>query len=207
VACQGAAAISLGGRFGLRKSALPETTKHYFMAALTYPDELIRTVMRTSKRIAMVGASDNPSRPSYIVFKYLKERGYEVFPVNPGRVGAQLLGVPFYGSLMDVPAPIDMVDIFRGAEAAPGIVAEALALPERPKVIWMQLSVISEEARALAEAEGLTVIMDRCPKIEYGRLSGEISWGGIASGQISAKRPRLAGSGFQKLKLDRSGDQ
>lgn len=173
------------------------------MSALTYPDDLIRSILRSAKRIAMVGASDNPSRPSYIVFKYLKERGYEVFPVNPGRVGATLLGVPFYGSLADIPPPIDMVDIFRGSEAAPGIVAEALALPERPGTIWMQLTVISDEARAMAEAEGLTVIMDRCPKIEYGRLSGEISWGGIASGQISAKRPRLAGSGFQKLALER----
>lgn len=173
------------------------------MSALTYPDALINTVLRESKRIAMVGASDNPARPSYIVFKYMRERGYEVFPVNPGRVGAELLGVPFYGSLQDVPGPIDMVDIFRGPEAAPGIVAEALALPQRPKVIWMQLTVISEQARAMAEAEGLTVIMDRCPKIEYGRLSGEISWGGIASGQISAKRARLAGNGFQKLSLDK----
>lgn len=168
-----------------------------------YPDDLIRDVLRESRRIAMVGASDNPARPSSIVFRYLKERGYEVFPVNPGRVGAEMLGVPFYSALADIPGDIDMVDIFRAPEAVPAIVTEALALPQRPKVIWMQLTVISEEARAMAEAEGLTVIMDRCPKIEYGRLSGEISWGGINSGQISAKRPRLAGTGFQKLSLDR----
>jgi uncharacterized protein len=169
----------------------------------SYPDDFIRTILRESRRIAMVGASDNPARPSYIVFKYLTERGYAVFPVNPGRVGAELLGVPFYGALKDIPGGVDMVDIFRAPEAAPAIVAEALALPVRPKVIWMQLSVISEEARAMAEAEGLSVIMDRCPKIEYGRLSGEIGWGGIDSGVISAKRPRLAGEGFQKLALER----
>lgn len=174
------------------------------MPSLTYPDEMIRSVLRSVKRIAMVGASDNAARPSYIVFKYLTERGYEVLPVNPGkRAGDTLLGVPFYPTLKDVPGPIDMVDIFRASEAAPGIVREALALPVLPKVIWMQLTVISQEACEMAQAAGLSVIMDRCPKIEYGRLSGEIGWGGINSGQISARRPRLAGTGFQKLALDK----
>lgn len=174
------------------------------MTSPTYSDDLIRSVLSATKRIAMVGASDNPARPSYIVFKYLTERGYEVLPVNPGkRAGDTLLGVPFYPTLAAVPGPVDMVDIFRASEAAPGIVREALALVPPPKVIWMQLSVISDEACEIAQGAGLTVIMDRCPKIEYGRLSGEIGWGGIASGQISAKRPRLAGTGFQKLSLDR----
>jgi uncharacterized protein len=168
-----------------------------------YPDSLMREILSQSRRIAMVGASDNPARPSYIVFKYLRERGYEVFPVNPARVGAVLHGVPFVGTLREIEGGVDMVDIFRAADAAPAIVAEALALPVRPSVIWMQLGVISEEAREMAEAEGLKVIMNRCPKIEYGRLSGEISWGGINSGQISSRRPQLAGSGFQKLLLNR----
>lgn len=168
-----------------------------------YPDELVRSILKTCKRIALVGASDNVSRPSYFVFKYLLERGYDVIPVNPGRVGQNLLGRPFLGSLAAIEGPIDMVEIFRNSEAALGVTEEALKLEPLPRVIWMQLGVRNDEAAALAEAKGVTVIMNRCPKIEYGRLSGEISWQGINSRILSAKRPSLSAKGFQKLTIDR----
>jgi predicted CoA-binding protein len=151
----------------------------------------------------MVGASDNPARPSYLVFKYLIERGYDVIPVNPGKAGQEFLGRRFVASLADIGRPVDMIDIFRAADAAPGIVAEALALSPAPRVIWMQLGVRHDAAAAAAEAAGLTVIMNRCPKIEYGRLSGEIGWQGINSRVLSARRPQLTGVGVQKLSLDR----
>ena len=169
----------------------------------TYPDALIRRIMREVKSIALVGASDNPARPSYIVVKYLAERGYEVVPVNPKLAGRTLLGARCYGSLAEIGRPLDMVEIFRNSRDALGVTEEALALDPLPKVIWMQLSVRNDEAAALAEAKGLTVIMNRCPKIEYGRLSGEIGWQGINSRILSAKRPALAGKGFQKLTIDR----
>lgn len=163
-----------------------------------YPDALIRSILTSVKTIALVGASDNVARPSYFVFKYLTERGFRVIPVNPGKVGQSLLGVPFAASLAEIDEPIDMVDIFRASEAAPGIVEEALALAPRPRVIWMQLSVRHDAAAARAEAEGLTVIMNRCPKIEYGRLSGEIGWQGINSRVLSSRKPVMAARGIQK---------
>jgi predicted CoA-binding protein len=169
----------------------------------SYPDELIRSILKSARRIALVGASDNPARPSYFVFKYLTERNYEVIPVNPGRVGQSLLGKPFVGSLAEIEGPLDMVEIFRNSEAAAAIVEEALALAPLPKVIWMQLGVRNDEAAARAEAQGVTVIMNRCPKIEYGRLSGEISWQGVNSRVLSSKRPALSTKGFQKLTIDR----
>ena len=162
-----------------------------------YPDSLIRDILKSVKRIALVGASANEARPSWIVTKYLIDRGYEVVPVNPGLAGQTLLGRTVYGALKDIPGPIDMVEIFRNSEAAGPITDEALALDPLPKVIWMQLSVRNDEAAARAEAKGLTVIMNRCPKIEYGRLSGEIGWQGINSRILSAKKPVL-GKGFQK---------
>ncbi len=172
------------------------------MESPTYPDSLIRKILTTSKVIAMVGASSNEARPSFFVLKYLLERGFRVHPVNPGLAGKEIHGRTVYASLADIPEPIDMVDIFRAAEAAPGIVAEALALTPPPSVIWMQLGVISEEARALAEGAGLTVIMNRCPKIEYGRLSSEIGWMGVNSRTISAKRaPLLAKDKVQRMGL------
>lgn len=171
----------------------------------TYPDELIRSILKTCKRIALVGASDNVARPSYFVFKYLTERGYDVIPVNPGRVGQSLIGKPFVASLADIAGPVDMVEIFRNSEAALGVTEEALRLVPLPKVIWMQLGVYSEAAAALAEAKGVTVIMNRCPKIEYGRLSGEISWQGVNSRILSAKKPALSAKGFQKLTIERRG--
>lgn len=162
-----------------------------------YPDSLIRDILKTTKRIALVGASANEARPSWIVTKYLIDRGYDVVPVNPGLAGQRLLGRTVYGSLKEVPGPIDMVEIFRNSDAAGPITDEALALDPLPKVIWMQLSVRNDEAAARAEAKGVTVIMNRCPKIEYGRLSGEIGWQGINSRILSAKKPVL-GKGFQK---------
>jgi uncharacterized protein len=169
----------------------------------SYPDAYIRSILQDVKTIALVGASANPARPSWIVTKYLLERGYDVIPINPGLAGGELLGKPVYGSLAAVPRPIDMVEIFRNSQAAGPITDEVLALDPLPKVLWMQLSVRNDEAAARAEAHGLKVVMNRCPKIEFGRLSGEISWQGVNSRLISAKKPVLAGKGFQKLSLNR----
>ena len=171
----------------------------------SYPDAVMREILKSVKRIALVGASANEARPSWIVTKYLLDRDYDVIPVNPGLAGQTLLGKTVYGSLKEIPGPVDMVEIFRNSEAAGPITDEALALDPLPKVIWMQLSVRNDEAAARAEAKGVTVIMNRCPKIEYGRLSGEIGWQGINSRILSAKKPALAGKGFQKLTINRPG--
>jgi predicted CoA-binding protein len=163
----------------------------------TYSDDLIKSILRSSRYVAMVGASGNENRPSYFAMKYLLDKGFRVRPINPGMAGKKILNQDVYASLKDVPGPIDIVDIFRGAEYAPKIVAEALAEKDRLgfKVVWMQLGVISEEAAAMAEAAGLTVIMDRCPKIEYGRLSGEIGWMGINRKVIDNRKPKLFSKG------------
>lgn len=168
-----------------------------------YPDDLIRRILKETRRIALVGASDNPARPSFFVYKYLSERGYDVIPVNPARAGTEILGRPFVASLANIEGAVDMVEVFRNSEAAMGIVEEALRLDPLPKVIWMQLGVRNDDAAALAEAKGITVIMNRCPKIEYGRLSSEISWMGVNSRILSSKRPALSSKGFQKLTIDR----
>ena len=168
----------------------------------SYPDEMIRKVLKDTKTIAMVGVSANDSRPSYFAFKYLLGRGYRMIGVNPGLAGKTLLGAPVYASLADIPEPVDMVDIFRNSEAAGPITDAALAMTPPPKVIWMQLSVRNDAAAARAEAAGLTVVMNRCPKIEYGRLSGEIGWTGVNSRMLSSKKPALM-KGFQKFTLDR----
>ncbi len=154
----------------------------------------------------MVGASANTSRPSYFVLKYLLQKGYEVHPINPGLAGQTLLGRTVYADLADVPAPIDIVDIFRNAEAAGEIVDQAVALKDDKQisVVWMQLSVRNDEAAQRAEAAGIKVVMNRCPKIEYGRLSGEIGWAGVNSGVISSQRPLLAPGGVQQHRI-RSG--
>jgi uncharacterized protein len=170
-----------------------------------YPNDYIRGILKGVKTIALVGASQNPARPSWIVTRYLLERGYDVIPINPGLAGGELLGRRVYASLAEVPVPIDMVEIFRNSEAAGPITDEALALDPLPQVLWMQLSVRNDEAAAKAEAKGLKVVMDRCPKIEFGRLSGEISWQGVNSRMLSAKKPVLSGKGFQKLSLNRPG--
>jgi hypothetical protein len=166
-----------------------------------YDDALIRRVLQTVRSIALVGASENPARPSYIVLKYLKERGYRMLPINPGLAGKTILALPVYARLADSPEPIDMVEIFRNSAAADGVTDEALALDPLPRVIWMQLSVRNDDAAARAEAKGLTVIMNRCPKIEYGRLSGEIGWQGISTGIVSSRKPVMSQKGVQKLTL------
>jgi predicted CoA-binding protein len=168
----------------------------------SYPDELIRSILKSTKTIAMVGASANEVRPSYFVLKYLLGRGYRMFPVNPGIAGQEILGAKVYGSLAEIPEPLDMVEIFRNSEAADGIVDEALALDPLPKVIWMQLSVRNDAAAARAEAQGVQVIMNRCPKIEYGRISGEIGWTGVNTRMLSSKKPAML-KGFQKFTIDR----
>lgn len=164
-------------------------------SALTYSDALIAGILRRVRTIAMVGASPNWKRPSNFAMKYLQEKGYHVIPVNPRAAagGASILGEPARTSLADVPAPVDMVDVFRGSDAALEITREAIRLREekRIEVVWMQLGVRNDEAAAEAEAAGLTVVMNRCPKIEYGRLWGELGWGGVDSGVISSRRPRL----------------
>lgn len=162
-----------------------------------YSNELIKSVLRSTKIIAMVGASGNEMRPSYFAMKYLLDKGFVIRPVNPGLAGKEILGQRVYASLKDVPAPVDMVDIFRGSDAAFGIVEEALAEKERLglKTVWMQLGVINEEAATKAREAGLTVVMDRCPKIEYGRLSGEIGWMGVNRRVIDNRKPLLFGKG------------
>jgi len=162
-----------------------------------YPESLIKSILRSTKTIAMVGASGNEMRPSYFAMKYLLDKGFLIHPINPGMAGKEILGRTVYGSLKDVPPPVDMVDIFRDSSAALGIVDEALAEKDRLgiKVIWMQLGIINEEAATKAREAGLTVIMDRCPKIEYGRLSGEIGWMGVNRRVIDNRKPLLFGKG------------
>jgi uncharacterized protein len=169
-----------------------------------YPDSYIRGILNTVKTIAMVGISPKDNRPSYFAFKYLLERGYHMVPVNPGQAGSNILGQKVYAKLAEIPEPVDMVDIFRAPQHAPAIVAEALALTPRPRVIWMQLGVRNDEAARLAEDSGLKVVMNRCPKIEYGRLSSEIAWMGVNTRTLSSKKAQLFGRGIQRMSLNRS---
>lgn len=164
----------------------------------SYDNAYIADILNSVKTIAIVGASANDVRPSFFVLKYLLAKGFDVYPINPGHAGKEILGRMTYAKLSDVPVAIDMVDIFRASAAVPPIVDEALALEPLPKVIWMQLTVRHDEAAAKAEAAGVKVVMNRCPKIEYGRLSGEIGWNGVASGVISSRRPIMRG-GFQSF--------
>ena len=164
-----------------------------------YADSTIRGMLNTVKTIAMVGISPKENRPSYFVFKYLLERGYCMIPVNPGQAGKDILGQKVYAKLSDIPEPVDMIDVFRGSEHVMPIVQEALTLKPTPQVIWMQLGIRNDEAAALAEAGGIKVVMNRCPKIEYGRLSSEISWMGINSRTLSSKRAQILGTGVQRM--------
>lgn len=164
----------------------------------SYENSYISGILNNVRTIAIVGASANDVRPSFFVTKYMIDKGYEVFPVNPGHAGKEILGRMTYASLSDIPVPIDMVDIFRASAAVPPIVDEALALDPLPKVIWMQLTVRHDEAAAKAEAAGVKVVMNRCPKIEYARLSGEIGWNGVNSRVISSKKPVMR-QGFQSF--------
>jgi uncharacterized protein len=167
-----------------------------------YSDDYIRSILNSVKSIAMVGASPVDVRPSYFAFKYLVQRGYDMIPVNPGHVGKSLLGRPFVASLGEIGRPIDMVEIFRSSQYLMPVVDEALKLSPLPKVIWMQLGGRDDAAAEKAEAAGVKVVMNRCPKIEYGRLSSEISWMGVNSRTISAKRAPVPTQGM-RLSLNR----
>lgn len=154
-----------------------------------YSDTFLREILTTTKVVAVVGVSPNPVRPSYFVARYLKLKGYRVIPVNPGHAGSELLGETVHADLAAIPADarVDMVDIFRRSDAVPGIVDQALAHLPDLRTIWMQLGVAHAGAAAKAEAAGMNVVQDRCPKIEYQRLFGELRMGGFATGVISSK--------------------
>ena len=154
-----------------------------------YSDKKLRRILSDVRRFAMVGASTQWRRPSYYAMKYLTRKGYHVIPVNPSRAGDEILGEKVYGSIAEIPGKLDMVDIFRSSEEALEITKEVIANKDDKgiKYLWMQLTIRNDQAAELAEAAGLEVVMNRCPKIEYGRLSGELSWCGINSRIISAR--------------------
>ena len=162
---------------------------------LHYDDALLRRILTNAKTIAMVGASPNWVRPSNFAMKYLQRKGYRVIPVNPGHAGKDILGDTTYACLRDIPDKFDMVDVFRTSDAAGAIADETIevAADKGAQVLWMQLGVRDDAAAERAAAAGLTVVMNRCPKIEYGRLFGELGWSGINTGIISSKRrkPKL----------------
>ena len=159
----------------------------------SYPDAYLRGILNDVKTIAMVGASAKWNRPSYFAMKYLQDKGYRVIPVNPGHAGHEILGEKVYASLAEMPVKIDMVDIFRNSAAAGPVTEEAISLQAEKgiEVVWMQLGVRNDDAAAKAEKAGLKAVMNRCPKIEYGRLNTELSWGGFNSGIVSSKRRRV----------------
>lgn len=154
-----------------------------------YDDDYILEILKETRTIGLVGASANWNRPSYFAMKYLQEKNFRVIPVNPGLAGQTLLGETVHASLDAIDTPIDMVDIFRNSEAAGPVTDDAIAIGA--KVVWMQLSVRNDAAAKTAEAAGLKVVMNRCPKIEYARLSGELSWNGFNSKVITSKRRRM----------------
>src|SRR5215217_6527797 len=154
---------------------------------IPYSDAQIRAILERVRTVAMVGASSNWNRPSFFVMKYLQGKGYRVIPVNPGNAGTEQLGERVYASLRDIPEKIDMVDIFRASDQVGPVVDDAIAIGA--KYVWMQLGVRNDEAAERAEEAGLEVIMNRCPKIEYGRLGGELSWSGVNSGIIRNRAP------------------
>ena len=158
-------------------------------ADLVYSDMAILRILRGARTVAMVGASPNWNRPSYFVMKYLQTKGFRVIPVNPVAAGQVILGETAVPDLASITVPVDVVDVFRRADALPGIVDDAIKLGAR--VVWMQLGIRNAGAAATAEAAGLTVIQNRCMKIEFGRLSGELGWTGVNSGIITSRRRRL----------------
>ncbi len=154
---------------------------------MNYSDDFLRRILKRTRSAAVVGVSANPVRPSYFVARYLSLKGFRVIPVNPGLAGQTLLGETVYGDLADIPDDVDMVDIFRRSDAVPPIVDAALARWPALQTIWMQIGVEHPEAAAKAVARGVDVIQNRCPKIEYQRLFGELRMGGFATGVISSK--------------------
>jgi predicted CoA-binding protein len=185
-----AAKISTGGRW-TRRGLLRYSRLLFAGARLdheSYSDSYLREILDSVHTIAMVGASDHWNRPSAFAMKYLQGKGYRVIPVNPRAAGGEILGETVYASLDEIPNTIDMVDVFRNAEAAGPITDAAIALGA--KVVWMQIGVVNPAAAARAEAAGLKVVMNRCPKIEWSRLHGELAWSGINTGIISSKRQR-----------------
>tara|TARA_R110000787_G_scaffold43005_1_gene105508 strand:+ start:1465 stop:1944 length:480 start_codon:yes stop_codon:yes gene_type:complete len=154
---------------------------------MAYSDDLLKTILTRTKRIAIVGVSMNPVRPSYYVARYLGLKGFDIVPVNPVCAGDVLFGKTVVASLGDIEGGVDMVDIFRRSEAVPPIVDAALEIFPKLQTIWMQIGVEHAEAAAKAEARGVVVIQNRCPKIEYQRLFGELRMGGFATGVISSK--------------------
>ena len=154
-----------------------------------YDDKYILDVLKDAKIVAMVGASANWNRPSFFAMKYMQQKGFRVIPVNPGIAGKEILGEPVVASLDEIREPIDMVDIFRNSKAAGAVTDDAIKAGA--KIVWMQLGVRNDEAAKRAEDAGLRVVMDRCPKIEFARLNGELSWHGINSHVISSKRRKL----------------
>lgn len=163
------------------------------MSHESYSNAYLLRILNSVRSIAMVGASSKWNRPSYFAMKYLQEKGYRVIPVNPRLAGTTLLGETCYARLGEIPEPIDMVDIFRASHEAAAIVEEAVANKNAKEigVIWMQLGVVNAEAAASAESAGLDVVMNRCPKIEFGRLHAELAWGGFNTGVITSKRRRV----------------
>lgn len=151
-----------------------------------YPDTYIHSILSYVKSIAIVGVSDNWTRPSFFAMKYLQQKGYKFYPVNPVTKADEILGEPVYSSLDEIPVTVDMVEIFRNSDDAAKITEDAI--DHGAKIVWMQLGVNNEEAALQAEKNSVRVIMNRCPKIEYSRLNGELSWHGFNSGIISSKR-------------------
>lgn len=155
----------------------------------SYTDDFLKETLGCVRVIAVVGASANWNRPSFFVMKYLQAKGYRMIPVNPKEAGTEILGEKVHASVAEIPHPVDMVDIFRNSQEAGRISDETVA--RKAKVVWMQIGVRDDAAAARAEAAGLTVVMNRCPKIEHSRLYGELSWGGFNSGVISSKRRKI----------------
>jgi predicted CoA-binding protein len=160
-------------------------------AGPAYPDELLIRIYEGSRTIAMVGASPNWNRPSYFVMRYLQRKGFRVIPVNPRALDAPILGERTYPDLESIDVPVDVVDVFRRPEEVPAIARSAVAIGAG--TLWLQLGIRSDEAATLAGIAGLTVVQDRCMKIEYGRLGGELAWNGINTRMISSRRRRLLG--------------
>ncbi len=165
-----------------------------------YSDDEIRGILLSVRSIAIVGASANKVRPSYFVATYMVAKGYDVAPINPGSAGIEIADSLTYASLADLPGPVDMVDYFRKPEFLPNFAAEVMRMPELPKIVWMQLGIRDEAVASVLEMAGIKVIQNRCPKIEYARLCGEIGWCGFNRRVISSKKPKLK-SGYQHFSL------